>query len=106
MAVEILAARLISQPTSFLRGASIPEDILRAALEAKLPAVALLDRDGVYGVPRFYSSAHENRFAVRPRVGAEITMDDGTVVPLLVTGSASSRSQKNHRGKAAPAEHL
>jgi error-prone DNA polymerase len=70
---------------SFLRGGSIPEDVLRAALEARLPAVALLDRDGVYGAPRFYSSAHENQFAVRPRVGAEITMEDGTVVPLLVT---------------------
>ncbi len=69
---------------SFLRGGSIPEDVLRAALEAKLPAVALLDRDGVYGAPRFYSSALENQFAVRPRVGAEITMEDGSVVPLLV----------------------
>ena len=35
----------------------------------------MLDRDGVYGAPRFYGSAHENAFAVRPRVGAEITME-------------------------------
>lgn len=70
---------------SFLRGASIPEDLMAAAMEAGLPAIALLDRDGVYGAPRFYSSAQENKFAVRPRVGAEITMEDGTVVPLLVT---------------------
>ncbi len=70
---------------SFLRGASIPEDLMAAAMEAGLPAMALLDRDGVYGAPRFYSSAQENKFAVRPRVGAEITMEDGTVVPLLAT---------------------
>ncbi|HEY1110235.1 MAG TPA: error-prone DNA polymerase [Opitutaceae bacterium] len=68
---------------SFLRGGSIPEDLARAALELELPAMALLDRDGVYGAPRFFSVAKENEFALRPRVGAEITMEDGTVVPLL-----------------------
>src|SRR3954470_6045331 len=69
---------------SFLRGASLPEDLVQASQNAELPAVALLDRDGVYGAPRFYTSAQENQFAVRPRVGAEITMEDGTVVPRLV----------------------
>lgn len=70
---------------SFLRGASLPEDYVKSAMEvAHLPAVALLDRDGVYGAPRFYGSAQENKFTVRPRVGAEITMEDGTVAPLLV----------------------
>lgn len=68
---------------SFLRGASIPEDYVRCAMELELPAMALLDRDGVYGAPRFYGSAQENK-SVRPRVGAEITMEDGSVVPLLV----------------------
>ncbi|HYP17518.1 MAG TPA: error-prone DNA polymerase [Opitutus sp.] len=70
---------------SFLRGASLPEDLVAAALKHELPAVALLDRDGVYGAPRFYGSAQENNFAVQPRVGAEITMEDGSVVPLLAT---------------------
>lgn len=69
---------------SFLRGASLPEDLVQCAMELNLPGMALLDRDGVYGAPRFYSSAQENNFAVRPRVGAEITMEDGTIVPLLV----------------------
>jgi error-prone DNA polymerase len=69
---------------SFLRGASLPEDLIKAALQAGLPALALLDRDGLYGAPRFYANAQENHLAVRPRVGAEITMEDGSVVPLLV----------------------
>ena len=69
---------------SFLRGGSSPEDLARAASERELPALALLDRDGVYGAPRFYTNTQENDFAVRPRVGAEITMEDGSVVPLLV----------------------
>jgi error-prone DNA polymerase len=68
---------------SFLRGASLPEDLVQRAMQLELPAVALLDRDGVYGAPRFYGNAHENNVAVRPRVGAEITMEDGTAVPLL-----------------------
>ncbi|MEY4940327.1 MAG: hypothetical protein RIQ93_2062, partial [Verrucomicrobiota bacterium] len=68
---------------SFLRGASLPEDLVKGAVDAGLPAVALLDRDGVYGAPRFYASAQENQFAVRPRVGAEITLEDGSVLPLL-----------------------
>ena len=73
---------------SFLRGASLPEDLVQSAMELGLPSMTLLDRDGVYGAPRFYSSAQENKFAVQPRVGAEITMEDGTVVPLLATSRA------------------
>ncbi|MFT3870340.1 MAG: error-prone DNA polymerase [Nibricoccus sp.] len=69
---------------SFLRGASLPEDLVQAGIDAQLPAMALLDRDGVYGAPRFYGAAQENNFALCPRVGAEITMEDGSIVPLLV----------------------
>lgn len=68
---------------SFLRGASLPEDLVRGGMELGLPAMALLDRDGVYGAPRFYGCAQESEFAINPRVGAEITMEDGSVVPLL-----------------------
>ncbi|HRE81194.1 MAG TPA: error-prone DNA polymerase [Opitutaceae bacterium] len=67
---------------SFLRGASGPEDLIKAAKEQHLSAMALLDRDGVYGAPRFYQCARQNEF--RARVGAEITLEDGTVLPLLV----------------------
>ncbi len=67
---------------SFLRGASSPEDLAREAARLELPAVAVLDRDGLYGAPRFYGAAREQN--LRARVGAEITMEDGHVVPLLV----------------------
>ncbi len=69
---------------SFLRGASSPEALVDAALAADLPAMALLDRDGLYGAPRFYGRAQEKKFALRPRIGAELTMEDGSVVPILV----------------------
>ena len=39
---------------SFLEGASAPEDLISRASELGLPAMALLDRDGFYGSPRFH----------------------------------------------------
>jgi DNA polymerase III alpha subunit len=42
---------------SFLEGASLPEDLIAQAAELELPAVALVDRNGVYGAPRFYKAA-------------------------------------------------
>jgi len=42
----------------------------------------LLDRHGVYGSQRFSVAAREQK--VRPIIGAELTMEDGTVLPVLV----------------------
>jgi error-prone DNA polymerase len=67
---------------SFLRGASLPEDLARAAAHLGLPAMALCDRDGLYGAPRFFSAAREH--GIRPIIGAELTMEDATVLPVLV----------------------
>ncbi|GAB5559528.1 MAG: hypothetical protein SynsKO_11750 [Synoicihabitans sp.] len=67
---------------SFLRGASMPGDLAAAAARLELPGMAVCDRDGVFGAPRFYHAAQEA--GVRPLVGAEITLRDGTVLPLLV----------------------
>ena len=71
-----------SSAFSFLRGASVPEQLAGRAAELGLPALAVLDRDGISGAPRLYSAAREQ--GIRPLVGAEITMEDGGVVPLLV----------------------
>lgn len=66
---------------SFLRGASNPEDLAQAAHALGLPGLALLDRDGVYGAPRLYGPCRDN--GLRALVGAEITLADGSVLPLL-----------------------
>ncbi|HWB04726.1 MAG TPA: error-prone DNA polymerase [Verrucomicrobiales bacterium] len=66
---------------SFLRGASQPDDMARQAAALDLPAMALCDRDGVYGAVRFFSAAKET--GVRAIVGAELTMEDGGVIPVL-----------------------
>ena len=67
---------------SFLRGSSSPEHLAFTAADLNLPALALCDRDGVFGAPRFYTAARE--CGIRPIVGSELTMDDGSVLPVLV----------------------
>src|SRR3954467_7377906 len=67
---------------SFLRGGSFPEQLAETAAELQMPAMALLDRNGVYGAQRFAVAAREH--GVRPIVGAELVMEDGSVLPVLV----------------------
>jgi error-prone DNA polymerase len=75
---------------SFLRGGSFPEHIAERAAELGMPAVALLDRNGVYGVQRFSTTAREK--GVRPIIGAELTMEDGSILPVLVENSDGYRN--------------
>jgi error-prone DNA polymerase len=57
---------------SFLEGASVPEELIAAARALEMPAMALLDRDGFYGSPRFHLSAKKND--IKAHIGAEITI--------------------------------
>jgi len=65
-----------------LRGASAPEQLAEAASSSGMPAMALCDRDGVYGAPRFFAAAKEN--SIRAIIGSELTMEDSSVLPVLV----------------------
>jgi len=56
---------------SFLEGASIPEQLIHACAALGMPAMALLDRDGVYGSPRFHLAA--KKAGVRAHIGHEVT---------------------------------
>src|ERR1700746_2709400 len=67
---------------SFLRGSSAPEHLAYRAADLELPAVALCDRDGVFGAPRFHTAAQESK--IRSLIGCELTMEDGSVLPVLV----------------------
>src|SRR5438874_3016206 len=71
-----------SSAFSFLRGGSFPEQLAETAAELEMPALALLDRDGVYGAQRFSVAAREQN--VRPIVGCELSMEDGCILPVLV----------------------
>src|SRR4029077_11441875 len=71
MYVELHAASAFS----FLQGASLPEALVARAAELGYPALALLDRDGVYGAPRFHKAARAAN--IRPIIGAELTIGAG-----------------------------
>src|SRR6266550_4683074 len=66
---------------SFLEGADLPEAFAAAAARLCMPAMALVDRDGVYGAPRFTRAALAA--GVKPIVGSEVTLADGSRLPLL-----------------------
>ncbi len=69
--VELHAASAFS----FLEAASLPEALVERAAELGYPAVALLDRDGVHGMPRFHKAAAAA--GIRAIVGAEVTISSG-----------------------------
>src|SRR6202050_3928808 len=56
---------------SFLEGSSLPEDMAGRCARLKLPAMALLDTDGVYGAPRFHLAA--KKIGIKAHIGAEVT---------------------------------
>jgi error-prone DNA polymerase len=67
---------------SFLAGASLPEELASVCAEREMEAMAVLDRDGMYGAPRFYMAAKKS--SVRALIGAEVTSEEGWRYPLLV----------------------
>jgi error-prone DNA polymerase len=64
-----------SSAFSFLRAASLPETLVERAASLGYPAVALLDRDGVSGAPRFHKAA--TAAGIKPLIGAELTIELG-----------------------------
>src|SRR3954471_10054211 len=61
---------------SFLEAASLPEALAGWCAELGMPAIALLDRDGVSGAPRFHLAAKK---AVKAHIGSEVTVRDEEV---------------------------
>jgi error-prone DNA polymerase len=66
---------------SFLEGSSLPEELAGVCAEREMPAMALVDRDGVYGAPRFYLGA--KKIPIRAHIGAEVTSTAGWRYTLL-----------------------
>jgi error-prone DNA polymerase len=66
--VELHAASAFS----FLQAASLPEDLIDRAVALEMPAMALLDHNGLYGAARFHTSAKRN--AIRAHIGAEVSV--------------------------------
>lgn len=87
---------------SFLDGASLPEDLVEQSAAVGLPAVALVDTNGVYGGPRFYKAARAA--GIKALVGAEVTLreqghpeersDEGSVFPRA--GGGRRKAEGGH----------
>jgi DNA-directed DNA polymerase III PolC len=76
---------------SFLRGVNPPDEIIAAAVEQKMPAVALTDTNGLYAAVPFCKAAKEAK--LKPIVGVvldvETAVREGEIPP--------PRADKNHR---------
>jgi error-prone DNA polymerase len=68
--VELHAASTFS----FLEGASQPDSLIERAVVLEMPAMALLDRNGVYGSAQFHTSAKRNK--IQAHIGAEIAVSN------------------------------
>src|SRR5262245_17247997 len=103
---------------SFLEGASHPEDLVDRAHAVGLTAMALTDRDGLYGAVKAHTRAKELREgergeAPRPIVGAEVTLADEheSLRPAVETeagwsagsGASAMRAWRSKGGE--PPEH-
>jgi error-prone DNA polymerase len=74
---------------SFLEGSSLPEELISACARFHMPAMALLDTDGVYGAPRFHLAA--KKIGIKAHIGAEVTaclLRSKFRLPLLVSSRA------------------
>jgi error-prone DNA polymerase len=58
---------------SFLEAGSQPEALTERAAELEMPAMAIADRNGVYGAARFHTSGQ--RSGVRAHIGAEVAVE-------------------------------
>ena len=75
---------------SYGTGTAPPEELVEAAAGMGYRTLALTDRDGLYGVPRFLAACEEA--GVSSIVGAEVSMESGGHVVLLAEGMAGYRS--------------
>ncbi len=75
---------------SLLDGASHPEELVKQAQALGMDTLALTDHDNLYGAVRFVTAARAH--GVRPILGAELSLADGTHLTLLVEDDAGWRN--------------
>jgi error-prone DNA polymerase len=74
---------------SFLEGASLPEELVSTCAQLGMPAMALLDSEGVYGAPRFHLAAQKAK--IKAHIGAEVTC--APFAHVILSGASDSRSE-------------
>jgi len=71
---------------SFLEGACLPEEMAAVCAERGIAGMAITDRDGVYGAPRFHGEAVKRK--IKSHIGAEITVRQSTRLPVIAASRA------------------
>jgi error-prone DNA polymerase len=71
-------------------GIATPEELVEDSGEMGVGSVALTDRNGLYGIPRLLKAAEE--VGVGPIVGAEVSMEGGGHLVLLIEDAKGYRS--------------
>ncbi|MBI2366000.1 MAG: DNA polymerase III subunit alpha, partial [Deltaproteobacteria bacterium] len=66
---------------SFLEGASHPDELVEEAHRLGLPALAVTDRDGVYGIVWAHVRARE--VGLKLIIGSQVSVADGSTIVLL-----------------------
>jgi error-prone DNA polymerase len=77
---------------SFLEGSSLPEELAGMCGRFQMPAMALLDADGVYGAPRFHLAM--KKLGIKAHIGAEVTYQS---FDAAVQGIGVPRSARNDK---------
>jgi DNA-directed DNA polymerase III PolC len=92
---------------SFLRGVASPEEIIAAAVEQKMPAVALTDTNGLYAAVSFYQAA--KKAGIQPIIGVVLDVEWRRGVGSSVISSAArplrlcaSSAQRNLSASCSP----
>ncbi|MFY9978007.1 MAG: error-prone DNA polymerase [Candidatus Sulfotelmatobacter sp.] len=83
---------------SFLEGSSLPEDMAAMCAKFDMPAMALLDTDGLYGAPRFHLAA--DKIGIKAHIGAEVSCQPFDSV--ILSAASTSRSEVLAESKACP----
>jgi error-prone DNA polymerase len=89
---------------SFLAGASLPEELVERAAALGYPAIALGDRDGVYGAPRLHQAAKQA--GIRALIGVELTMEPELPKREDPSRNFEIRNSKFEFGSAPPSLYL
>jgi error-prone DNA polymerase len=79
---------------SFLRGAATPEELMATCAELNMPAMALLDNDGVYGAARFHLAGQ--KVGVKAHIGAEIPVSS---FEFQVSGARPKSLRQNSKSQ-------
>src|SRR5271165_3569232 len=79
---------------SFLEGASLPEELAAVCAQLGMPAMALLDTDGVYGAPRFHLAA--NKAKIKAHIGTEVAANLSSPQRHRGTENTNQKSKVNN----------